>query len=450
MIHLLRFRPWTSVAALSFTCLGTAGLAPACGSSSSDTAATDDAGGRSDTGSLFTQSDAAGTGDGSVTGPSCATAEALAAREPVYIDIILDGSRSMDGHGSTAAGCDNTYSHSGSVCFVANSREQDPLDPNRTLKVCHDAADPIADCPSYKGLTGKKWLAIRGALLAFFEGAKTKADPRLGLGMYLFGSDQPKPSNQWDVQPAFVDAVQLDKLKVRITPPNYPTSGGTPLRGSIQGQAPLVKGFAPALPLEAGGKRVFLVVTDGAATDCTPQQPCFADVAALLAGTPNVLTFVIGVGEPTATDNSVFDETFLSRMAFAGGAAPTGCNKDWDGQNPTGTPCHFQVTPGAKTAAQIQAEMAAAMDTVASKVQSCELVLSKTSPIDPSKVNVVFRDAAGKETQVPKDGTNGWSYDNEASPSKVILSGTACAALKADAAAQVKVVIGCPTGTIVR
>ena len=390
-----------------------------------------------------------GSSSGASGGPSCATAEAAATREPVYIDIILDGSRSMDGHGEVTAGCDTTYSHGGAdTCFVLNARESDPLAPNRTLKVCHDAGDPIGDCPSFQGLTGKKWLAVRGALLAFFDAAKAKADPRFGLGMYLFGSDKPKPNNAWDVEPAFVDDAQLTKLRTRILPDNYPTSGGTPLFGAITNQAPLLTAFAPKAPLEANGKRVLLVVTDGAATD--GKQNAVNAVTGLLAGTPSITTFVIGVGEPTVADESVYDEKFLSKLAHSGGAAPSGCNPDWDGQAPVGTPCHFQVTPGQKTAAQIQTEMSAAIDSIAAKVQSCELALNKTSSIDPAKVNVVFVDGSTKESQVPKDPANGWSYDSEADPSKVILHGTACAALKADPAAKVTIVIGCPTGTEVR
>src|SRR5687768_17580995 len=45
-----------------------------------------------------------GGSSGSSGGPACATGESSAARQPVYIDIILDGSRSMDGHASTSAG----------------------------------------------------------------------------------------------------------------------------------------------------------------------------------------------------------------------------------------------------------------------------------------------------------------------------------------------------------
>lgn len=395
-----------------------------------------------------------GSSDGSPNGPACATAEASATREPVYLDIILDGSRSMDGHGSTSAGCDNDYSHgSASTCFVEGAREPDPLAPQRSLKVCHAEGDTVDKCPNFKGLTGKKWLAVRGALLAFFDAAKVKADTRLGIGMYLFGSEVQKGANAWDVQPAFVDDGQLTKLRERILPNNFPTTGGTPLKGSINGQAPLLRNFTPAAPLESGGKRVLVIVTDGAASDCTSAPAC-PDIVSIVDGLKTdaapITTFVIGVGDPAATSDSVYSETFLSTLANAGGAAPAGCNASWDGQNPTGTPCHFQITPGQKSAAEIQADMTAAFDAIAARVQSCELSLNKSSPIDPTKVNVVYADGAGAEKQIAKDPSNGWSYDSDTDPSKVILNGAACDDLKADTAASVKIVIGCPTGTEVR
>jgi hypothetical protein len=379
--------------------------------------------------------------------PLCATGEAAAARMPVYVDIILDGSRSMDGHGDVSAGCDNAYTHTSGTCFLLNGREPDPLAPGRTVKICHDGSS-AAECPTWQGLTGKKWIAIRAALLAFYDAARSKADKRLGLGMYLFGSEVVKAPTQWDVKPAFVDDAQLQLLRTRVLPNVFPTGSGTPLRASIEEQAKLLQSFTPASPLETNGKRVLVVITDGAATD--GKEAAVSAASRLLGATPSITTFVIGVGEPTAADVSVYDATFLSRLASAGGAAPAGCNADWDGQSPTGTPCHFQITPGQKSAAQLQTELTAAMDAISGTVQSCELTVNKTSPIDPAKVNVVLVDGAGKESQVTKDAANGWRYDNEVDPKQVILNGTACAALKADATAKVTLVIGCPTGTTVR
>lgn len=402
----------------------------------------------------FPGSGSSSSGPGSSGIPACATAESSATRDPVYLDIVLDGSRSMDGHGRQEFGCDdrNTQyqAQDGSyTCFLAGSRETDPLAPQREAGICHIEGNAASTCTVFRGLTGKKWLAIRGALGAFFEAQAELASPRLGVAMYLFESTVKKPANAWDVPLASIDTAHAAALWGRIAPGTWP-SGGTPLRASIDGQAALLRAFEPAAPLEAGGKRAILLVTDGVPNGSSTDAAVVESVRAARSGTPEVLTAVIGVGD-TSAPNNVYNETFLSTLAAEGGAARAGCNPDWDGQQPNGTTaCHVQITPGEKTAAQLQAELTAAIDAIALQLQSCELTLDRTSPIDPSKVNVVLVDGAGNETQLPADADNGWTYDDPADPSKVILNGSACGDLKADPAAKVTIVVGCPTGTEVR
>lgn len=411
-------------------------------------------GGNGGSGSIGTGSGGT-SGDGGTSGasggPSCATATSGVQRVPVYLDIVLDGSRSMDGHGNESSGCDDRDTdYDGNTCFLEGAREQDPLAPNRTERVCHkEGQNGNDDCPAFKGLTGKKWIAIRGALQAFFEVQAATPTPRLGVGLYLFKSSKEKSATEWDVKVGMVEAAQGELLWNRIKPGTWP-SGGTPLRGSINGQAELLRGFEPAAPLEAGGRRAILLVTDGVPNGDSSDADVVTAVQNARNGTPEVVTAVIGVGNTNAPPLNVYNETFLSTLAFEGGVAPEGCNKDWDGQAPTGVPCHTQVTPGEKDAAAIQAELTAAIDSIALSLQSCELVLDRTSPIDPNKVNVVFDDGTGAQTQVAADAANGWTYDNPQDPTKVILNGAACAALKANPKGQVSIVVGCPTGTVVR
>ncbi|RYG71959.1 VWA domain-containing protein [bacterium] len=251
------------------------------------------------------------------------------------------------------------------------------------------------------------------------------------------------------VAPGLVGPDHAAALKATVLPPSYPTAGGTDLRAALTSQSALLRAFQPTAPLAPDGKRVLVVMTDGTPGDCGPgRNACVDDVAALVTGEPAISTFVIGIGDVDDAEASVYDEKFLSRLANAGGAAPAGCNPDWDGQNPQGTqPCHFQVTPGAKTSDMIRDEMIAAFNQIASRVQSCELTLDQTSPIDPTKVNVVYTDASGETQVLP--GAEGWTYDDPAAPTKVILGGASCERLKADPDATVRIVIGCPTGTAV-
>src|SRR5438477_65247 len=75
--------------------------------------------------------DGGGGGGGSQLA-QCATGDNGTSRLPVYMDIVLDGSQSMDGHGkpTTQVPCDlgNKYPPAnGGTCFLANRREKDPL-----------------------------------------------------------------------------------------------------------------------------------------------------------------------------------------------------------------------------------------------------------------------------------------------------------------------------------
>lgn len=394
-----------------------------------------------------------GQGDGgsSSGGPSCASATAEAAREPVYLHVVLDRSQSMDGHGAVSGNtCDTRQPvpDGASVCFHANAREPDPLAPDREHVVCHAQDQTIADCPAFRGLTGKKWLAARGALVSFFDQAEASADDRIGVGMFLFDG-RTQNDSEWMVAPGMVDGAQADALRATVLPPEFATAGGTPLRKALTSQSRLLRDYQPASPLQPNGKRVLVLMTDGTPSDCgTNRADCVNDVAALLTGETPITTFVIGVGPVDADESSVYDEKFLSRLANAGGAATEGCNPDWDGQNPNGTvPCHFQVTPGERTAAQIEADMRAAITEIAARVQSCELTLVQTSEMDTSKVNVVYTAGDGAQSQIAADASNGWTFDDPNAPTKVILNGNACTQLKADVDASVQIVIGCPTGT---
>jgi hypothetical protein len=365
--------------------------------------------------------------------PACATATATAQRAPVYLDIILDGSRSMDGYtnaayeGTQATMCEpGTYAKwMGSdpgTCFLANSRETDPLQSDRK--------------------TGKKWLAARGALKAYFDAHAAAAAPTLGVGMYLFSSDHPG-----DVPVALLDTGHAADLWGLVDPGTWPDQG-TPLQASIDARAAALRSFNPQSPLLPDGRRVILLITDGVPDVDHPKSEVEDSVQDALNGNPSVATAVIGVGNPGDNPTTVYDATFLSKLAKEGGVSAAGCDENW-GDGDSTTPCHLQVTPGQRTADDLQAQMSAAIDAIAGSLASCELALDKSSPIDPAKVNVIYVDAAGTQSQVQQDPAQGWTYDDDADPSTVILHGASCDQLKANQGSRVDIVIGCPTGTTV-
>ena len=355
---------------------------------------------------------------------ACATGTVAATRSPAYLQLVVDGSGSMDGFDGAN--------------YLPNEREPDPevTTPRNDLK-----GQPTMD-------TGKKWIALRGALTAFFDDLAQRQDPYFAVGMYLFSSNSLKSATGIDVPISYVNAAHATALKARLHPPVFP-GGGTPLLASINGQLPILNAYAPVAPVKPNGKRVLVVITDGVPTvgQGQNQAQANADVIASVQGAKNgnppVTSFTIGVGNPTGAA-VLFDELFLGKIAVAGGTEEPGCDPNWGDQNMSGKPCHLQVTPGAKTAAQIKQEFIDAFNNVRDKTTSCELLLdtSDAQNLDPTKVNV-FLTTNGKEKPVAKGPQNGWSYDNEQKPTKVILNGQSCADLKSDPNSSARLVVGC-------
>lgn len=342
--------------------------------------------------------------DAEDNGAKCATATVAISRTAIYMQIILDGSGSMN------------------------------------------------DAITSGGPPGLKWKAASDALISFFDDLIVKKDLQFGVGLFLFDGTKGVPDFALsDIAIHQVDQNQHAALKNRIV--HSTPQGGTPLKLALQGQIPILKSFTPVPPLKTGGKRVLLLITDGvpdgpADVQPTVQGQCVQLVEDAFKATPSITTFSVGVGDP-ASDESTYNEVFAGRLAVAGGAPTPGCLPGWNQSSPPGqTPCHFQVTPGAKTAAQLRDELRAAFDAIRGSVASCEFTLDKPDGTalvaDPGKVNVVFT-SNGKGTTVPQNAADGWTYDDPTNPTKVIFHGAACDRVKTEADGKVEIELGCKT-----
>jgi hypothetical protein len=149
-----------------------------------------------------------------------------------------------------------------------------------------------------------------------------------------------------------------------------------------------------------------LLLTDGeesgACVDNGIDGP--AGAGALLAQTPSVRTFVVGLGVNAASVNAI---------AQAGGT-------------------------GQLISANNQAELTAALDGIALAISSCDFALGSMPP-DPTKLNVYFN---GDPSGVPEDPTNGWSYDP--ATNTIHFHGTSCDQITNKQVSSIVVGYGCP------
>jgi hypothetical protein len=332
-----------------------------------------------------------GEGGAGILGSGCATATAEASQRPAYLLIVLDGSGSM--------------------------------------------------------IEENKWTSVVPALDALFADLAASGDTSVGVGLTVFSdSNDPTrgngPYTKMDVAIAAVDATQAYALTGRLS--GQP-SGLTPTFAVMSGQYPLLESFAPSAPLPPDGERVLALMTDGVPNGGAPEQQ---QVIALAQAeyAKGIPTFAVGIGDLSPVDPSVYDPLFMAQLAIAGGTANPGCDPMAEGDETR--MCHFQVTPGGKSAAELEAAFAGAIDRIRGAIASCTFDLQKNGqPLDPAEVNVVFTSGSGEQTLVPQDATDGWTYDDPSDPNQVILHGQACGELKGDPHGRVQIVVGCRTVT---
>jgi uncharacterized protein YegL len=354
-------------------------------------------GGAGTTGIITNQGGTTSDGDAGDT-TQCQTGTADASRLPVYLQFVLDGSGSMNGPGS--------------------------------------------------------WVAARDALKDIFTDMKTSGDKGIGAGLIVFmdlndpnlnsGQDPVYPSSA-DVPVDFVSDAQLQKLVARTAPPDAGKSN-TPTGLALTGAYASLTKFQATPSLAAGGKKVVVLITDGAPTDQTcktadkgptadySQNGCIKMAATELAAgaATGIETFVIGVGPLMLTNT--YDPYFLGALAVSGGSAPKGCDPK---STSASSLCFFSIDPTANS--DIKQAFMTAINDIRGTVATCSLQLKPaTGTIDPTKVRVTLNGMP-----VYQDAVDGWSYDDPTNPTHVTLNGKSCEALKSNPASSINVILGC-------
>jgi hypothetical protein len=202
-----------------------------------------------------------------------------------------------------------------------------------------------------------------------------------------------------------------------------PTTG-TPTSAALQGAVDHAKTWATA---HAGDAVVAVLATDGDPSGCDESLPDIdAIAAAAFAGTPSILTFVIGVGPSLSS---------LNGIAAAGGTTQA-----------------FLVDTGGN----VNQQFLDAMNAIRHAALGCQYLIPTPTTGDPNfdEVNVVYQPGGGgasqtfpnvpSQAQCPATG-DGWYYNNPANPTQIILCPSTCTHVEGDMTGEVDVTLGCST-----
>ncbi|HEY2732859.1 MAG TPA: vWA domain-containing protein, partial [Polyangiales bacterium] len=239
-------------------------------------------------------------------------------------------------------------------------------------------------------------------------------------------------------------AAQRDAIAMslhQVTP-----GGGTPLVGATI----LAYSYMHQAALQGAivGNQFVVLITDGAQSEMCSDPPRCSDAASctdLLVNTEvpkasgagvEIRSFVVGVpgSEPS--------RVVLSEIAKQGGTAPDGCD-------PQQGNCHFDMT----MSQDLGAALGSALAKIAGQAITCELDVPQpdSGTLDMALVNVVYTPGGNQQPVLVRqdsskpcdNGANGWQYSD--SNRKIRLCGNLCKTVRADVAARVDVVLGCPS-----
>jgi hypothetical protein len=221
--------------------------------------------------------------------------------------------------------------------------------------------------------------------------------------------------------------VPIDILPTNETPivaslAMHGPTGLTPTAPALEGAIQAAQAWASAHPEHAVA---VVLASDGVPTECDPQDinQIATTVAAALAGSPSILTFVIGLGDTQA----------LNAIAMAGGTQQA-----------------FLVSTN-NMAGQAFLD---ALNEIKGSLLACEfdIPVPQMGELDYHLVNVQLTPAGGEPEIIPQvpsaadcTASGGWYYDNPQMPTKIVLCPATCDEVKALNEAAIEIVLGCQT-----
>ena len=361
-------------------------------------------------------------------GLHCKTGFADCDQDPLTgceVDVFND----PDHCGTCGLACQDTQCIQG-ACACASTTEQATLIP-LDLYIMMDQSGSMDDSTS-SGST--KWNDVKSALTAFVQSSNSTG---IGVGIGYFpievstggffgGTDDSCKAADYAKPDVGISVLPGVAPSITSSLGNHSPGGGTPTAAALQGAVNYATSWAKSNPTHTV---VVVLATDGDPTSCSPTDiPGIAKIAAAgVAGTPKVLTFVIGVGSLQAN---------LNQLAAAGGTGSA-----------------FSVDTNKNVVAQFEA----ALKTIQGKALGCAYsipVPKDGKPIDYTKVNVQVTVGGAASTLLYVDSEakcdpvkGGWHYDNPTTPTKILLCKTSCDALSKDDTAKVDILLGCSRAT---
>jgi hypothetical protein len=319
-----------------------------------------------------------------------------------------------------------------------------PVDPNAP-KGCSESQTEIARIPvaidiivdkSSSMVSDNKWTSATAALLAALEDMKATADPATFVGLTFFG-ESVGPNIDLDTLTNASHASELLSTVKNQDADGFSTNTG----GALQESYSKLESFVPPQSTGLVGdqmKRVAVLLSDGLPNGSMTKEQVESLIAKKLASTTKpIQTFSVGIGP--FPNGSGYDAAFMGRVAVKGGTSPAGCKPD---ATTVAKVCHFQITPGQNATATKQA-LIDALTKIRALSASCEFEFTLNDRTDLSNVKVEITDKDGNKLALDKDPDNGWSFDDEQNPTKIVLKGDACSASSGTLSGRVDVVVGC-------
>lgn len=337
--------------------------------------------------------------------------------EPIAPDTTGSASSSS---GSSGGGQGGTGGEGGGVDFDGGTDGQGGGACVTTSAEAHRVPLDIIFLIDRSGsMAGVKWNGTKNALTTFFN---DPASLGIGAGLVYFPAASPEycsfPTySQLDVP---IGVLPTNAFELTNSIPFSPLGTSTPTYPALKGALMAATAYQDAHPTH---KVILVLATDGDPWGCEPTAiDLIAPLATSARNYNGVRTYVIGVAGSTIAN--------LNLIAQAGGT-----NKAYD------------ITQNID-------EFAAKMAEIRSEALGCDFEIPAApdgQQLDPKQVNFTYTPKGmGSPKILPwaddlADCGNlpGWYYDNNASPTKIVLCPASCATVQADSEAKVSVLFGC-------